>query len=304
MKRVAVIGPNGQLGTDFCSCFADRRTDYELVRLTRSDLDVCDASAIAKVIDECSPNIVINTAGYHDVDKCENHPQEAFDNNAVAVHYLAVACRRVDALLVHFSTDYVFGGNRQIGVPLRESDPTTPECVYATSKLAGEHNIRAVGGRHYVVRTCGLYGQAGRRDHGSSFVKTMLNLVTKGKPLEIVNDQYVSPTATLDLAAKVIELIEHTAPYGLYHMTNSGCCTWYEFAEAIFELAGVDAELVPVTTKHRERKAKRPIAKRPTYSVLDNSLLSRVGIKPLRPWRAALSEYFHQRRETPQKDQK
>jgi dTDP-4-dehydrorhamnose reductase len=302
VKRVVVIGANGQLGTDFCSYFVDRGTDYELVRLTRSELDICDASATNNVIAECSPNIVVNTVAYHDVDKCEYHPQEAFDHNAVAVHHLAMACRNVDALLVHFSTDYVFGGKREIGIPLSESAPAKPESVYATSKLAGEYNLRIVGGKHYLVRTSGLYGAAGRRDHGASFVETMLRRVTKGGPIEIVNDQYVSPTATLDLAAKVVELIENTAPYGLYHVTNSGCCTWYQFAEAIFELACIDAELVPVTTKYRERKAKRPTAKRPTYSVLDNSLLSRVGIQPLRPWRAALSEYLHQRCETPQKD--
>jgi dTDP-4-dehydrorhamnose reductase len=275
-----------------------------LVRLTRSELDICDAAATTNVIGECSPDIVINTAAYHDVDTCEDHPQEAFDHNAVAVHHLALACREVDALLVHFSTNFVFGGDRESGIPLSESDPVKPESVYAASKLAGEYLLQIVGGRFYIVRTSGLYGDAGCRKPGSSFVEKVLTRVAKGEPLEIVNDQHISPTAALDLAAKVMEMIENAAPYGLYHVTNSGSCTWYEFAEAIVELASLDAEIAPVTTKYRESREKRPLAERPAYAVLDNGRLTRAGFRPLRSWRVALAEYLRRRAETQQKQQR
>jgi dTDP-4-dehydrorhamnose reductase len=245
------------------------------------------------------PGIVINTAAFSRVDDCEDQADEAFRVNAAAVHNLAKVCRDLDTVLMHFSTDFVMGGGPDRQTPFVEEDPPNPESVYAAAKLAGEHVLRSTWSKHYLIRTCGLYGAAARQGGRASnnFIEIMLRLAEQQKPIRVVNDQRVAPTATRDLAHKLVELLG-TARFGLYHVTNAGVCTWYEFAQEVFRLAGVSAAITGVSSAEWGAKARRP-----AYSILDNAALRRAGLAPLRSWQEALAAYMAERlpagRETP-----
>src|SRR5205085_334959 len=196
---------------------------------------------------------------------------------------VARLCAERDAVLVHFSTDYVFDGRAK--EPYTEDDAANPLSVYGASKLSGEHLVRLACPRHFVVRTCGLYGRDGSRGKGGNFVTTMLRLAGRGTPIRVVADQALTPTATKDLASLTRRLLD-TAAYGLYHATAAGQCSWYEFAARIFELAGLHPELSPISTEEFGAAARRP-----AYSVLDNAALRSIGLDDLRPWDEALAEF-------------
>jgi dTDP-4-dehydrorhamnose reductase len=284
---VAIIGADGQLGTDLLAAFDDH-SDYAVVPLTIDDLNIGDFTGTRAALRASGAQIVINTAAYHRVDDCEEHPDDAFLTNAAAVNNLARVCREMDAALMHFSTDYVFDGAPDRKRPFRETDTPQPQSVYATSKLAGEFVVRSTWEKHYVIRTCGLYGFAGGWGQNASrnFVEIMLDLAEKGQPVRVVDDQRLAPTATMDLAPKLVELLG-TGRFGLYHITNAGHCTWFEFAREVFRLAGRDASVTPVSTE-----AWGAAAKRPAYSVLSNTALRAAGLKPLRSWKKALAGYM------------
>ncbi|OGQ90097.1 MAG: dTDP-4-dehydrorhamnose reductase [Deltaproteobacteria bacterium RIFOXYA12_FULL_58_15] len=289
-KTIAVIGADGQLGTDLLAALEDA-SDQLVVPLTISDMNVCDFEQTRSTLMVNSPDIVINTAAFHRVDECETRSEDAFLTNAAAVHNLARVCKDMGSTLVHFSTDYVFDGAPDRALPFSEDDRPDPKSVYAISKLAGEYAVRTAWERHFVVRTCGLYGRAGayQSNASRSFVETMLGLARSGKPLKVVNDQRLTPTATVDLAAKLVELIG-TSAYGLYHITNTGSCTWYEFAVELFRLAGVKPDLQAVTSAQWNSPAKRP-----AYSVLRHDALRHAGLAPLRSWQEALASYIEGR---------
>ncbi len=291
MTTVAIIGVDGQLGSDLHAAFEDQ-ADVALVPLTIDDVNICDFNATRTVLRMNRPELVINTAAFSRVDACEDQPDEAFLVNAAAVHNLAVVCRELDATLMHFSTDFVMGGGVERTVPFAEHEPPNPQSVYATSKLAGEYAVRNVGGKHLVIRTCGLYGVAARQAGRASnnFVEVMLARAAEGKPLRVVDDQRVAPTATAELAPKLIELWRAGAQ-GLFHVTAAGSCTWYEFAVELFRLIGQAADLKPIASRDWGAKAARP-----AYSVLDNARLRGLGLAPLRPWQAALADYVAARR--------
>ncbi|MBI5510701.1 MAG: dTDP-4-dehydrorhamnose reductase [Deltaproteobacteria bacterium] len=286
MTEVLVIGGKGQLGTDLLRALAARGT--EAVGLDLPDIDVGDAARTRAQLLELRPAVVINTAAYHLVDLCEDHAAEAFAINAEAPRQLAKVCRELDAVFMHFSTDFVFGG-APCGRPWTEGDRPEPQSVYATSKLAGEHLVRESHDKHFVIRTCGLYGSAGRRPQGGSFVEIMIRAAEAKKKLTVVNDQTVAPTSTFELAAALLALIE-TRAYGLYHVTNSGECTWFEFAREIFRLTGMTPDLRPVTSAEYGSKAKRP-----RYSILDNAKLVAAGVPALGSWQQALAAYVARR---------
>jgi dTDP-4-dehydrorhamnose reductase len=207
----------------------------------------------------------------------------------MGVRNLAQAAEQAGASLVHFSTDYVFGGEKR--TPYREGDLPQPLSVYAISKLAGEFAARQYCSRHFVIRTCGLYGMGGSRSKGGNFVETMLKLAAQKKTIRVVADQIVTPTSTADLAERVLPLIESDG-YGLYHMSSAGECSWHAFAAEVFRLAGVNADLQPTDSKSFGAKARRP-----PYSVLDNWQMRAAGIAEFRPWQEALAEYIAQRRQ-------
>lgn len=279
-----LIGANGQLGSELRQALKD----HDLVPLTHADLELTDRAQVEDALHKYRPDLILNTGAYHRVDECEDHAELSFAVNATAVRDLAIAAREIGAILVHFSTDYVFDGRQRC--PYREIDPPGPLSVYATSKLAGEYFVRALLDRHFIIRSCGLYGLAGSRGKGGNFVETMLRLAKEGREIRVVGDQILTPTSAKELARKVRQLVE-TDAYGLYHITNDGECSWYQFAMAIFELTHLRPLLAETTSAAYGARAARP-----AYSVLENANLSRLGLDDLRPWGEALKEYLEQRR--------
>lgn len=275
-----LIGANGQLGSELRSVFSD----HDLAALIHAELELTEPAQVKGVIEKYRPSLILNTAAYHRVDECEDFPGRAFAVNAIAVRDLAIAAKAIGATLVHFSTDYVFDGMERC--PYREVDPPGPLSVYAASKLAGEYLVRATLQQHFVIRTCGLYGLAGSRSKAGNFVETMLRLCKEGREIRVVGDQVLTPTSAKELARKVRQLVE-TQAYGLYHITNHGACSWYQFAKAIFELAGLRARLQETTSAAYGAKATRP-----TYSVLENAKLQDLGLDDLRDWPDALKAYL------------
>lgn len=287
MRKIIIIGADGQLGTDLM-IELEKRNDLQSVESTIADLDVTDFEGVRKRLTAEAPDIVVNTAAYHRVDEVETNAAKAFLVNVEAVFNMAKVCGELNCALAHFSTDYVFGGPPE-EMPYIESDCPRPESIYAVSRLAGEYVIEPYCEKYFVIRSCGLYGHAGPMGKSSNFVETMLKLAQSGKPIRVVNDQRCTPTFTRHLAQKVIELVT-SDKYGLFHMTNTGDCTWYEFAKKIFELAGVEADLSPCTTAEYPTPAKRP-----AYSVLDNMALRNHGFVDLPHWHDALAEYLRDR---------
>lgn len=282
--KIVLIGASGQLGTDLVSILPKETT----VPLMHSDVEITDPLSVKATLERHSPDVVINTAAFHRVDDCESQMERAFQVNAFAVRGLAQVCREFQATLVHFSTDYVFAGEKT--EPYVETDRPGPLSVYGASKLAGEYLVAATLTNHFLVRTCGLYGVGGSRSKGGNFVETMLRLAAQGKPLRVVTDQVVTPTATADLARKISQLIE-TRAYGLYHITNQGSCSWFEFARTIFELEGIEADLQPTTSE-----AFKAPARRAPYSVLRNLHLESLGIDDMPWWKDSLRRYLAARR--------
>lgn len=282
--KVAVIGANGQLGSDLCCVLSDRKNS--ILPLTRCDLDIADPVQVGNVIGSSDVDVVINTAAFHKVEQCEEEAAMAFAVNAIGARNLALTCRRKNLVLVHFSTDYVFGGdNRE---PYTESDIPHPLNVYGVSKLAGEGMIALTWEKSFVVRTCGLYGLAGSRGRGGNFVETMLKKARENSPIRVVQDQVLTPTFTGDLAEAISRLI-HTERYGLYHISAEGQCSWYEFAHKIFELEQLKIGLEPVNTSDFASPVRRP-----AYSVLSKSKLNDLGIA-MPPWHEGLSRYLSAR---------
>jgi dTDP-4-dehydrorhamnose reductase len=232
---------------------------------------------------------VINTAAFHRVDDIETdehgEAQLAFSVNAVAARRLAIACAQQKTRLLHLSTDYVFGGGPP--GPYAEDASPAPVSVYGVSKLAGELLVRQAGADHVVVRSSGLYGVAGSAGKGGNFVETMLKLAKAGKPIRVVDDQVLTPTYTADLARAIAGLIATNPPGGIYHLTNSGQCSWYEFACAIFELGQRTAKPEPITSRTFGAPARRP-----AHSVLRNTRAAALGVPLLPPWRHALEAYL------------
>ncbi len=281
--RVVILGASGQLATHLI----EASLEGDLIPLSHDDLDICDHWAVNRVLKEIDPNVVINTAAFHQVDDCEKEVDLAFETNSFAVRSLAQVCADLGRVLVHISTDYVFDGDKD--EPYTEEDPALPLNVYGTSKLAGEYFIRALCPKHFIVRTSGLYGRHGAGGHGDNFVETMLRLAQDGRSLRVVNDQVLSPTYAEDLATGIRHLLQ-TEAYGLYHITNHGSCSWYEFAAAIFEKAGVAADLKPTTSEDYGAAAARP-----RYSVLSGEKFGSLSNWKMRPWQEALVAYLQAR---------
>lgn len=282
--RTVVLGAPGQLGRDLCP-----RLRGEVIPLGRQDGDITDAAQMRQLLTDRRPDFVINCAAYNFVDKAETERDAAFAVNAWAVRDLAVVCRDLDCCLVHFSTDYVFGLDESRRRPLTESDAPGPVSVYGLSKLAGEYLVRTTCPKHFVIRTCGLYGVWGSGGKGGNFVETMLRLAGQGKPVRVVNDQRCTPSFTADVAAATASLLD-TGQYGLYHITNGGDCSWFEFAREIFRLAGTNVELTPITSAEFGAPARRP-----AYSALSNEKLTTVGVTPPRQWQEAIATYLQER---------
>ena len=274
--KILITGSNGMLGHDLIDVLKNK---HELVLTTSKTLDITDKNGVIEFIVDAHPDIVINSAAYTDVDGCESNPELAYSVNGEGVKNLAMACKEVNCPLVHISTDYIFNGENDR--PWIEDDDIGPISVYGKSKLKGEEYIQEILDEYYIVRTAWLYGVNGR-----NFPKTMFELAKNHSEITVVYDEVGTPTYTRDLAYGIGQLIESEA-YGIYHLTNSGSCSWCEFARYIFEVADVNVNVVPVTAKEFARPAPRP-----HYSVLENRNWAENGFVPLRSYKEAIKEYI------------
>jgi dTDP-4-dehydrorhamnose reductase len=280
-RDIVIIGAAGQLGHDLCE-----RLGARAVGLTHREVELCNRESLTRALSPLRPRVVINTAAFNFVDDAETRASEAFAVNALGVRELSLVCRDLDCALVHFSTDYVFGLDAGRRERYSEDDLPGPINVYGTSKLSGECFVRSLCPKHFVVRTCGLYGHHGSGGKGRNFVNTMLRLAREGRPVRVVADQVCTPTATADLADATLRLIK-TDAFGLYHWTNSGQSSWHEFACEIFRLAGLTVDCTPITTAEFGSRAARP-----AYTALDACRWQALGLPTPRPWQDALREFL------------
>jgi dTDP-4-dehydrorhamnose reductase len=286
MQRKAVVfGAAGQLGVELVRELRSR--GYSVTGWDRAKVDITDATAVERALAQYDPQVVFNAAAYNQVDVAEKEPQAAYLVNGLAVRNLALACRQVDARLVHFSTDYVFDG--QARHPYAEDDPTHPLGAYAVSKLAGELYAQAYLDRPLVIRTSGVFGPGGLATARGNFVEVMLRLAASGNPIRVVEDHVASPTFAPLLAARSIDLVEQELE-GVFHVGGGTPISWFLFARLIFEVAGVE----PILLAINEREY-RTTARRPKYSALSNAKMERVGLDPMPPLRKALELYFAER---------
>ncbi|HEX6710327.1 MAG TPA: dTDP-4-dehydrorhamnose reductase [Rubrobacter sp.] len=269
--KVLVTGSNGQLGLELAGLLPER--GHELVALSRQELDVADVEAVERAVEEHSPEVIINAAAYTNVDACEKERDLAYSVNALGPRNLAQACERRGCELLHVSTNYVFDG--ESARPYEPFDPPNPISAYGRTKHAGEEHVMRLTNRWYVVRSAGVYGR------GHNFVRTMLRVAGERDSLKVKDDEFISPTYARDLAEGIVGIIE-AGRYGLYHLTNSGSCSWYEFTREIFRLAGVDTEVVPIPGSEYPLPAARPA----------NGVLSPLGSPGLRHWSEALADYL------------
>ena len=274
--KILITGSNGMLGHDLINALDER---HDLILTTSKTLDITNKKQAIEYICEVKPDIVINSAAYTDVDGCEENQDIAYAVNGDGVENLALGCREVDCPLVHVSTDYVFDGTARD--PIREDGKIGPISVYGKSKLKGEEAIQKILDKFFIVRTAWLYGI-----NGGNFPKTMLELAKNHSEITVVYDEVGTPTYTPDLAYAISQLID-TDYYGIYHITNSGHCSWCEFARYIFEVAGSDVNVIPVTASEFARPAPRP-----HYSVLENKRWIDNGFEPLRHYKDAAKEYI------------
>ena len=274
--KILITGSDGMLGHDLADVLKGK---HELILTTSKTLDITDKDHVIDFVSSQKPDMLINAAAYTDVDGCEKNQELAYSVNGEGVRNLAMACKKIGCGLVHISTDYVFSGENTR--PWVEDDETGPISVYGKSKLEGEKAICEILEKYFILRTAWLYGVNGR-----NFPKTMLELAENHSKITVVYDEVGTPTYTLDLAQAISKLIE-TDCYGIYHLTNSGSCSWCEFARYIFEIAGADIEVVPVTADEFARPAPRP-----SYSVLENRNWVENGFEPLRNYTEAIKEYI------------
>ena len=285
MKRVAIFGSGGQLGVELKAVFSGR--GYEVACFERAKVDITDASQVENALARYDPAIVLNAAAYNQVDVAEKEPLAALEVNGLAVRNLAIACRQIDAQLVHFSTDYVFDG--LAGRAYREDDPTRPLGAYAVSKLVGELYARAYLDRALVIRTSGVYGPGGLDTARGNFVEMMLRLAAKGSPIKVVEDHVASPTFAPALAERTAQLVERGID-GIVHLGGGAPISWFEWAVKIFNAANVNPPVKP--TNEREF---RTAARRPKYSALSNAKAESLGVAPMPSPEDALRLYMEAR---------
>ena len=273
--KVLILGAKGSLG----QVFVDLYRDHEVFAWDRNDLDITDEEAVANKIGELKPELIINCAAYNAVDKAEEERMMAEQVNGYSVGYIAKAANSVDATMVHFSTNYVFAGDKQAGY--NEDDLPGPQSAYAKSKFLGEMEIQENIEKFYLIRTAMLYGRSSVTGK-QSFVELMLQLAKDGKEIKAIQDEFANPTYVVDLAQATRALIEQKKPFGIYHIVNSGGTSWHEWAKEIFVIKGILANLIAITRDQYPRPAQRP-----QYGVLNNTKFIE-----LRPWTEALKEYL------------
>ncbi|MFC3884153.1 dTDP-4-dehydrorhamnose reductase [Bacillus songklensis] len=285
MKRILLLGANGQLGTDIHFVFSSF-PQYELIDVYRKDLDV-EKDDIRQFFSQVEFDILINCTSYHKTDECEDFPSKSLVVNSLAVSEMAKYCHEHDKVLYHFTTNYIFDGKKNR--PYKEDDCANPLNVYGISKLAGEHFISNFHDKYFIFRVSSLFGKAGASGKGGNFVETMIQLGKQGKTIRVVDDQVMSPTHTLEIAKAVFTFIDKKIDaYGIYHCSGEGECSWYEFAKEIFVQLNMDVDLIPILHTGYPTKAKRPV-----YSVLDNTKINE--IYQMVNWKNSLTEYLYRK---------
>jgi dTDP-4-dehydrorhamnose reductase len=277
--KILLIGARGMLGGDLQPILS---AVHEVIGRDVHDLDITDPMQTEKEIRLLRPEVVINAAAFTDVDGCESQRERAFSVNGVGAGHVAHGCRSAGSRLIHLSTDYIFDGTSR--VPYTEESPPRPLNVYGESKLRGEQSIQETGGNHLILRTAWLYGK-----HGKNFVDTILRLASQEEELRVVDDQRGSPTFTRDLSRAIAQLLEKDVR-GILHVTNSGSCSWFEFAKRILKTKGVPdrkIRVVPISSRQLNRPARRPF-----NSVLDCSRFQKLTGSKMRPWDEALRDYL------------
>jgi len=283
--KILLIGKTGQLGGDLVR----NNKTHEIVAPDRNELDIADFATVERALRIAKPDVLINTAAFHNVPECEQEPEKAFRINCVAVRDLARACSRSNVTFVTFSSDYVFGGEKR--TPYHEDDMPRPLQIYGITRAAGEcAALSEAPEQAIVIRTCGLYGLSGAKSKGGNFVDKRIEDAKNLKILEMGSDQVVCPTYTGDLSRAIFRLLERPSRTpGIYHLVNEGECSWYDFTKAIYELLGLTVDLRPV-----DRHGKSGDMRRPLYSVLANSRARTLGIT-LPHWREGLSRYLKEK---------
>lgn len=275
--KVLVTGVKGQLGHDVVGELEKR--GLEAVGVDIEEMDITDAFSVERVIKEAAPDAVIHCAAYTAVDAAEEHEELCRRVNGEGTANIAGVCKELDCKMIYISTDYVFGGEGER--PWEPEDERAPKSVYGQTKYEGELAVQNTLDKYFIVRIAWVFGI-----NGSNFVKTMLKLSKTRKSLTVVNDQFGSPTYTYDLAKLLVDMVQ-TEKYGVYHATNEGVCSWYEFACAIFKEAGIEMEVLPVSTAEYGAKAQRPANSR-----MSKEKLTQNGFRKLPPWQDALARYL------------
>lgn len=279
--RVAIIGATGQLGSDLVEIFGE-----EAIPIDHNMIDIEDSSTV-KILENLAPDVVINTAAYTRVDDAEVEVYKAFGVNAIGALNVAKTCNTMKAVNVYVSTDYVFDGNQK--VPYTEHQMPNPVNVYGASKYAGEIFTRNYSSSYYIIRVASLYGRRGSRGKKGNFVDVMIQKAQRGESIQVVNDMYMSPTYTKDVAIMLKRFLEIMPEYGIYHMVNTGYCSWYELTQEIFRILNENVKITPISTNMLQRLAKRPL-----FSALENQKLEKLGLY-MKSWREALSDYLHEK---------
>ena len=273
--KVLIIGAKGMLGQELVKTFS---IDHHVTAWDREEIDITDEQVVSSKLRAVGPDIVINAAAFNDVDGAETNSESAKKINGYAVGYLATSARELNIPIVHYSTEYVFDGNKKDGY--RESDQPNPQSVYAVSKYLGEQELQNHTNEYYLIRLSRLFGGSGIGK--KSFVQTMLDLARSRSELEVVDEELSCPTYAVDLARRTKYIVEHKLPYGIYHCANSGAVTWYGFAQEIFKISGKNVKLNPVPASRFPRPAQRP-----AYGILLNTKLP-----AMRSWPEALREFL------------
>jgi len=277
--KITIIGSTGQLGTDLMNVLKHK---HEVLGLTHQDVEVTDYSS-CRILKEHNSDVIINTAAFHKTDQCEEEPIKTFSVNAIGARNMAKISKEIGATTIFISTDYVFDGSKK--EPYTEDDNTTPINTYGISKLAGELYTKQ-NPKHYIIRLASLFGVAGASGKGGNFVETMITKAKKNESIRVVDDMWMSPTYTKDVATTTKEIMELKLPFGTYHATNQGYCTWFQFAKEIFKITGISPTIKPTKTHQLKMKARRP-----RFSALKSIKMPKYGIQ-MREWKEALHDYL------------
>jgi len=277
--KIAVIGSTGQLGTDLMKTLEN---GHEVMGLAHKDIEVSDYTSCL-ILKDYKPDVIVNTAAFHKTDQCEEEPQKTFSVNSLGARNIALITKEIGATVLYISTDYVFDGSKK--EPYTEDDLPVPINTYGISKLAAEHFTRQ-NPKHYIIRIASLFGKAGSSGKGGNFVETMINKAKNDDSITVIDDMWMSPTYTKDAASLLKGILELQLPFGVYHATNKGYCSWYQFAKEIFQITTLHPDLKPTKTDPNYGKARRP-----PFSALTSIKLSEYDLEP-RDWKEALRAYL------------